>query len=152
MKNPPHATLTLDPVRWVSSYFAFVVALLFASCSGEEQGIDTVTAAQTAIFKEMTVILVELPVTQDPEKATQRLTVLGEELKALKVQLASMLSKQPGSERVASPAVRQSFLEATSAFQVAQKELYLAGGLTPEINRALLAHHNPGPMPGEGNP
>ena len=106
---------------------------------------------QAEIFTKMTHLLDQVKEGGDPLKAAEALSVLGEELKQLKIKTAAI----DHSEMVASGEIlpqQKEFLEATAAFHKAQTDLSQLGKLTPEINRAIMAHHNPAPMTGEGTP
>lgn len=83
------------------------------------------------------------------EAATLKISELGEELKQLKIRLAASLEKLEPSDR-AGISGQKNFLEATAAFQKAQESLFLSGRNTHELEKALLTHHNPAPLIGEG--
>ncbi|MFT6863404.1 MAG: hypothetical protein ACJAVK_001965 [Akkermansiaceae bacterium] len=106
---------------------------------------------QTKVFTEMASLLDQVEQGGDPLKAAQSLTVLGEELKELKIKTAAIdHSKSVASGKLLPQ--HDEFLKAFAAYHKAQQELFLSGKLTPEIKRAIMAHHNPAPMPGEGTP
>lgn len=105
---------------------------------------------QARVFREMAATLNEAAEGGDPDAAAQKLTRLGAELKALKVKLASIDHlKKDGREEILD---LTEFNEATAAWEKARNHLVSSGRLTPELQRAFMAHHNPAPMPGEGSP
>jgi len=139
----------LNPVRRVAAFFAFLGFLTLASCGNDEEASVDLMKDQTAVFEKMTVILDEVNGGSDPVKAAEELTALGEELKGLKIRLAGLTpSERDDAEWDA--AYDGDFADAFASFQKAQQTLFMSGKLTPEINRALTAHLNPAPMPGEG--
>ena len=81
--------------------------------------------------------------------AADQITELGKELKELKVKLSGLAYANDQADEGVS-LVRENFLDATAALQQAQQRAFMSGNLTPEINRALIAHHNSAPMPSEG--
>jgi hypothetical protein len=97
----------------------------------------------------MTEVLSEVANGGDREAATLKIRELGEELKQLKIRLATSLKKLEPSDR-ASIAGQTDFLEATAAFQKAQESLFRSGRNTHELAKALTTHHNPAPLIGEG--
>ena len=104
---------------------------------------------QTAVFNSMTSVLTEAEQGGDPSEAAKKLASLGEELKQLKIRLSELdYSRDQVSE--GGIADREDFADATAAFHKAQQKLFTSGKLTPEIDKALGAHRNTAPMPGEG--
>lgn len=106
---------------------------------------------QTAVFEKMAAILNDVAEGSDPDQAVEKLTLLGKELKDLKIRLRSLESSEK-DEAEGIAAYNADFAQATQTYEQARQKLAMAGKLTPEINRALMAHHNPAPMPGEGAP
>ena len=106
---------------------------------------------QTEVYKSMTAVLTEAEQGGDPSDAAQKLASLAEELKQLKVQLSEQgyTYDQVNEEGIADI---EDFAKATAAFEMAQQKLFMSGKLTPEIDKALGAHRNSAPMPGEGTP
>ncbi|MGD1978095.1 MAG: hypothetical protein PVJ98_01775 [Akkermansiaceae bacterium] len=121
--------------------------LSLSACQGDETA--DVLEEQTRVFSEMTAILTSVKEGGDPAKAAEELTALGEELKALKIRMAAIERPETAEGEVLPQ--QDEFIKATMAFQKAQQELFMSGKLTPEINRAIMAHHNAAPMPGEGS-
>ena len=151
MKNSPHATSTLSPVRRAAAFFAFLGFLTLGSCQEDQESATGLMTAQTAVFEKMTTILNEVTEGSDPEQAAQGLTALGEELKDLKIRLRALDSSgKDEAEGIA--AYDYDFALATQAYEQARQKVFMSGHLTPEINRAIMAHHNPAPMSGEGTP
>lgn len=108
-------------------------------------------AEQARVHREMATVFNEVAEGGDQKEAAAQLTELGEELKALKVKLANIDDlKDQGREEILD---LQEFSEATAARQEAFNKIVRSSvTITPELQRALMAHHNPAPMPGEGSP
>ena len=106
---------------------------------------------QTEVFKSMTTVLDDVENGGDPSEAAEKLTTLGEQLKQLKIRLSELdySEDQASGDGIAD---RENFADAAAAFQMAQQKLFMSGKLTPEITKALTAHLNSAPMPGEGTP
>jgi hypothetical protein len=85
----------------------------------------------------------------DQNGAAQKITVLAEELKQLKIKMSDVLIERK-EEDLAAITSQPEFLEANAAFQEAQTKLFQSGRNTHELAKALVAHHNPAPLVGEG--
>ena len=104
---------------------------------------------QTRVFHEMTALVNQVADGGDQETAAKELTALGNELKELKIRLAALdHTEEKNRDEVLD---LSEFSEATAAYQKAQENLFRSGRNTQELARALIAHHNPAPMTGEGN-
>jgi len=104
---------------------------------------------QTRVFTEMTDLVNAVTGGGDQDEAARKLTALQSELKDLKIRLAALdHSKDQSREQVLD---LSKFSEATAAYHKAQEKLVLSGRNTQELARAMMAHHNPAPMNGEGS-
>lgn len=145
-----HALTTLSPVRRAAAFFVFLGLFSFAACQQDETAkASDILDEQTRIFSEMTTILTSIQEGSDPEKAAAQLTNLAKDLKALKIELQAIEPPETAEGGVLPQ--QEAFIEATLAFQKAQQDLFMSGKLTPEISRAIMAHHNAAPLKGEGS-
>lgn len=149
MKNSFHAISTLGPVRRATAFFALLGFLCLSACGDRQDSPSSLLKEQTRVFSDMTRVILEVANGGDREVAILKISELGEELKQLKIQLAVSLEKLEPSER-SSISGQTEFLEATAAFQKAQQSLFRSGRNTRELEKALITHHNPAPLIGEG--
>ena len=152
MKNSSRIISTLNPVCRVTAFFAFLGLLSFflTSCEDEESQFSDGLDEQARILREMAVLMDSVSNGGDPQAAATQLTALGEELKANKIAMHELgLSQDTEAQQVR--AQQQTNLDAMSEYMKAQNKLFISGKQAPEIQRALMAHHNPSPMPGEGS-
>jgi hypothetical protein len=141
----------LNPLRRVAAFFAFLGILTLSSCGEDPESPAALMNEQTRIFNEMADVINQVAEGGDQEAAAQKITSLGKELKALKVRLAEALSERK-NEELKSVAGKETFFDATAAYQKAQENLFRSGRNTAEFTKALAAHHNLAPMTGEGTP
>lgn len=151
MKNSSHAISTLGPVRRAAAFFAFLGFLTLTSCGEDKDSPTALMEEQTRVFNEMTAVINEVAEGGDQKAAAEKLTALGGELKELKIKLAEVLNERNEDDR-ANIAGQPGFLEATAAHQKAREKLLSSGRNTLELSKALISHHNPAPMTGEGSP
>ncbi len=96
----------------------------------------------------MAAVLDKVAMGGDETEAVVKLEELGERLKQLKIDLSRF---QKEDERVReSVGGYEGIARGGMELQEAKEKLFQKGRFTPEIGRALMAHHNPDPMPGEG--
>jgi hypothetical protein len=143
------AISTLGPVRRATAFFALLGFLCLSACGDRQDSPASLLKEQTRVFSEMSMVISEVANGGNREAATLKIGELGEELKQLKIRLAASLEKLEPSDRAGISGQKQ-FLEATAAFQKAQESLFLSGRNTHELEKALLTHHNPAPLIGEG--
>lgn len=149
VKKPFHAISTLGPVRRVAAFFALLGLLTLTSCGEDKDSPQAIMKEQTRIFNEMAGIVSEVAEKGDQNGAAQKITVLAEELKQLKIKMSDVLIERK-EEDLAAITSQPEFLEANAAFQEAQTKLFQSGRNTHELAKALVAHHNPAPLVGEG--
>ena len=149
MKKSFHVISTLGPVRRATAFFALLGFLCLSACGDRQDSPASLLKEQTRVFSEMTMVLSEVANGGDRDSATLKISELGEELKQLKIRLAASLQELKPSDR-ASISGQTEFLEATAAFQKAQESLFRSGRNTHELEKALITHHNPAPLIGEG--
>jgi hypothetical protein len=142
--------ITLGPVRRAAAFFACLAALTLASCGEDSESPAALMAEQVRVFEEMAVVLNEVAAGGDQGEAAEKLTRLGKELKDLKARLSENEELKEG----ATPEILDlsDFQKATAARQEAFENVLRSVKMTPELQRSLMAHHNPAPLPGEGAP
>ena len=105
-------------------------------------------AEQTRVFHERADLLNEVADGADPVVAAERLTLLGHELKGLKIRLSQTKElREEGRDAILG---LTDFQKATARRDEAFSPVLRSGKMTRELERAIMAHHNPAPMRGEG--
>lgn len=103
---------------------------------------------QTRVFNEMAEVLEKVADGGDPKAAAEKLTSLGEELKKLKIKLSETKDiREKGREQILD---LSDFQKAAARREEAFSNVFRSGKMTRELERAIMAHHNPAPMKGEG--
>ena len=148
MKSSLLAIFTLSPVRRATAFFAILGFLTLSSCGDESDSPAAIMAEQTRVFNEMADVLDEVAEGGDSKAAAEKLTLLGEELKNLKIKLSETKDlREEGREEILD---LTDYQKATARRQEAFSNVLRSGKMTPELERAIMAHHNPAPMKGEG--
>ena len=143
------AISTLIPVRRAAAFFAFLGFLTVSSCGQEVDSPAAIMAEQTRIFNEMADVLNRVAEGGDSAAAAEKLTLLGEELKNLKIKLSETKDlREEGREEILD---LSDFQEAIARRHDAFSNVLRSGKMTRELERAIMAHHNPAPIKGEGN-
>jgi len=144
------ANPTLSPVRRAAAFFAFLGWLTLSSCGEDPDSPSAIMAEQARVFREMATTLNKAAESDEPEAVAEELTRRGNELKELKIRLSAVDDlKEEGREELLQ---HRDYGEALAAWEKARNDFIRSGKLTPELQRAFMAHHNPAPMPGEGSP
>jgi cob(I)alamin adenosyltransferase len=142
------AIITQSPVRRAAAFFAFLGFLTLASCGEDPDSPAAIMAEQTRVFNEMADLLNEVAEGADPMIAAEQLSLLGEELKSLKIKLSQTQDlREEGRDEIVGLA---DFQKATARRAEAFSHVLRSGKMTRELERAIMAHHNPAPMKGEG--
>lgn len=105
-------------------------------------------AEQTRVFNEMADLLNEVAEGADPVIAAEQLSLLGEELKSLKIKLSRTQDlREEGRDEIVG---LTDFQKAATRREEAFSKVLRSGKMTRELERAIMAHHNPAPIKGEG--
>ena len=149
VKKPFHAISTLGPVRRAAAFFAFLGFLTLTSCGEDKDSPQVIMKEQTRILNEMADIVSEVAERGDQNEAAEKIVALSEEFKQLKIKMSDALSERKEAD-LSSITSQPEYLEANAAYREAQTKLFNSGRNTHELAKALVAHHNPAPLVGEG--